>query len=149
MPTVRQKRRSGNTGWGLYRLDVATDLRSALMVSIRGRFAFALVCIERSASLLAVQSPALNELLETLWDFTSSMDLGQWESEVLARVTPMLAAIDGANAQEDALSTLPAPLRRQLYDAVEEVGRGNLYGGVVGVSEATLNGTWSPNMRSA
>lgn len=77
-----------------------------------------------------------------LWTFCESPDLGVWEREALDRLSPFLAAIDGLREGDgDRLSELPPPIPRMLYDAIEEVARGNLYSAVVGSSEATPGGT--------
>lgn len=73
--------------------------------------------------------------------FTSTSDLGEWEERVVDRVTPLLDAVEGrGRVDSDSLVGLPEPLRRMLYHVIEDVGRGNLFGGVQGRSEVTLLG---------
>jgi hypothetical protein len=49
-------------------------------VSIIGRFAFGVICLEKLCQEWKVKSQQINELIEFLWTFTSSHGLDTWES---------------------------------------------------------------------
>lgn len=51
-------------------------------ISIIGRFAFGLTCLERTCQAWQVKSKQMNELIEFLWTFTSSHELDTWEGHI-------------------------------------------------------------------
>lgn len=52
-------------------------------ISIRGRMAYGLLCIEKAQRAFAVHSKSINTLLGDLWKFTSMKRLDEWEQEIL------------------------------------------------------------------
>ena len=95
-------------------------------ISIRGRMAFSIVCLEAVAWKFKLN---LEGLLELLWAFTTSERLDEWEADVLQLVDYEAA---GSYAQRFAFEHLGEPTASLIGDLIEEVvevGRGNLYGG--------------------
>lgn len=110
-------------------------------ISIRGRMAYALVCLEEAIHLLGLRDASLDEVLRRLWTFTSETDLSSWEESVMDMMWPTIALLDGHPVtDDDPLAEVPTELKTLLYLTVENVGRGNLYSAVVGPSVETLDG---------
>ena len=102
-------------------------------VSIRGRMAFGVTCLEGVCTALRVESKAVQELIEVLWRFTESETLGTWEGDIRAALPDKEGDVDGY-AEKFGLTHLDNAKQRfvtELIDTVIGVGRGNLYGGFI------------------
>ncbi len=114
------------------------------LVSITGRMAYAITCLE-----IIIRDRKLNQtdfqpLLNALWNFTSNPDLSDWEELIMLFIP---------NSQfRDKEQDFSIPQTLLLYqalpqallaciDEIIEVGRGNLYAGVRTHSPATLEST--------
>lgn len=60
--------------------DVLIELRKT---SIRGRMAFGITCLELACQAFTLDTPKLQQLINHLWSFTSSLDFSQWEEDLL------------------------------------------------------------------
>jgi hypothetical protein len=107
------------------------DLRRGLeSVSIRGRMAFAVDSVQAWVDQDGFDGPALRSLLELMVEFCSSADLGDWDRKCIeAAASSMIREETGSPSLVEAVDA-----------AIEDVGRGDLFGGVIGVSLTTLNG---------
>ena len=54
-------------------------------ISIRGRFAFGLTCLEKIIGHYQIQDEYLNTIIEEFWRFTNSKQWGQYEAYFLTR----------------------------------------------------------------
>jgi hypothetical protein len=114
---------------------LAEQLKS---VSITGRMAYAITCLE-----IIIRDENLNQaefqpLLDILWNFTSNPDLSDWE-ELIMPFIPDSEILDQEYDYKPYQN-----LSRELLaiiDEIIEVGRGNLYAGVITHSPATLEST--------
>ena len=100
--------------------------------------AFALRCIESECNRLCVFDDELVEILDLLWLFVESKQLGEWEDKTRGcdSLMALVDEIDGM-APRTGQAAWPEHLRRMVYDAYE-LGYDELYGGISGVSEGTL-----------
>lgn len=107
-------------------------------ISITGRMAYAITCLEISIRAEKLNQEDFQPLLDTLWSFTSTPDLGEWEELIM----PFIPDLKAANHDFDyePYQSLSEPLLTCI-DEIIEVGRGNLYAGVVTHSPATLEST--------
>jgi ABC-type molybdate transport system substrate-binding protein len=103
-------------------------------VSIRGRMAYAAACIEAAIAELWQASSTTNECVRVLWEFCAAEDLSEWERTAMDVIG---SALDNGTIAEE---TGSAVAQEAIEAAFEDVGRGNLYAGVVGRSDATLKG---------
>ncbi|MBX0289527.1 hypothetical protein K3G63_03710 [Hymenobacter sp. HSC-4F20] len=117
------------------------------MVSITGRVAYCASCLETVFAIKQLHESELEALLACLWDFTSNPDLSNWEEHIV-EFLPEVVAEDSdrelnllcqqqAENLKKIYASLPASLLRCIDSAIE-VGRGNLYAGIVDHSEYTL-----------
>lgn len=129
--------------------DSVSDLEKQLRtVSIRGRVAYGTVCLE-TILMSATDVTQFTPLLACLWEFTSSTDLSEWEEKIMDFYSESvldntreikslsLESSQRLRANYAALSTS----QLTCIDEAIEIGRGNLYAGVVGHSAATLAST--------
>jgi hypothetical protein len=130
--------------------DALSDLERQLQtVSIRGRVAYGATCLESILTSAATDVAEFAPLFACLWKFTSSPDLSEWEEKIMDFYSE--SVLDNS---EEINSPPPENLQRlrasytalstsQLacIDEAIEIGRGNLYAGVVGHSAATLAST--------
>ncbi|WP_345225298.1 hypothetical protein [Hymenobacter koreensis] len=126
-------------------------------VSIRGRVAFCIVCLEIAIHNLKFSSPASRHLLAKLWDYVSSCQLDIWHEE-MAEYLPS-SIIETERFQEEDFDDLSEynfgqlrnwyqTLPKGVVDMIEcifVVGTVNLYGEITGYSTETLK----PTMRVA
>ncbi|MBJ6145336.1 hypothetical protein [Hymenobacter sp. BT559] len=130
--------------------DAISNLERQLqVVSIRGRVAYGATCLETTLTSAATDTAQFMPLLACLWEFTSSMDLSEWEEKIMDFYSE--SVLD--NSEEiNSLSLESSQRLRANYAALStsqlacideaiEIGRGNLYGGIVGHSAATLAST--------
>ncbi|GAA4506313.1 hypothetical protein GCM10023172_35430 [Hymenobacter ginsengisoli] len=108
------------------------------LVSITGRMAYAITCLE-----IIIRDEKLNEvefqpLLDALWDFTSNPDLSDWEELIMPFIPD--SEIPGQKYDYKPYQHLSQELLACI-DEIIEVGRGNLYAGVRTHSPATLEST--------
>lgn len=112
--------------------------------------AFGVTCLTRALTHFSRHDePWARQLIEELWVFISSSDLSCWEQNVLAHLMKTEPESNQKRAQTATAAalhhwyaTLP-PALVDLIDEVVEIGRGNLYAGVVGCSPETLESTMS------
>jgi hypothetical protein len=106
-------------------------------ISIRGRFAFGVSCLQTACKVWDVTSDPLDSLFEQLWKFTNSDRLDIWIDETLSMLPEF-----GWNPNEHStmyakafnLTNLDERRQRILATLIEEVvniGSGNLFGGFV------------------
>lgn len=137
--------------WGVTsQPDAVSALERQLQtVSILGRVAYGATCLEVMLTSVATDVADFAPLFVCLWEFTSSSDLSEWEekimdfySEAVLNNPEEINGLPPANssrlrASYAALSTS----QLACIDEAIEIGRGNLYAGVVGYSAATLAST--------
>ncbi|MET4105917.1 hypothetical protein [Hymenobacter sp. UYP22] len=121
-------------------------------VSITGRMAYCISCLESALASEQLHGPELENLLAHLWEFTSSTDLGDWEERIMdflpevildsSQKQPAFLTVEAAKQLKKIYSVL-SPSLLQCIDDIIEVGRGNLYAGTVGHSQNTLAPTMS------
>jgi hypothetical protein len=108
-------------------------------ISIRGRVAFGITCLEKLLNKWGVENNKITELLHVLWTFTSSTALDIWERDILS----VLPEDDSVESIHFGFGSLTEEQREDLSDLIYyviEIGRGNLYGGYVSdfTSEPTI-----------
>ncbi|MCR5890035.1 hypothetical protein LRS06_20110 [Hymenobacter sp. J193] len=119
-------------------------------VSITGRMAYCITCLENIFASEQLHEPELETLLMCLWDFTSNPDLSEWEERIMDFLPEIVLdgspkelvclSVEAANRLKIIYQQLPQSLLRCIDDIIE-VGRGNLYAGTVGRSQQTLTPT--------
>jgi hypothetical protein len=104
-------------------------------VSIRGRMAFGVTCLESVCTALRIESKAMQDLIEVLWRFTESKMLGEWEGDICAALPAREGDVEAYTTHFGLRHLNDAQQRfvTGLIDTVIEVGRGNLYAGFVSV----------------
>lgn len=107
-------------------------------VSITGRMAYAITCLEIIIRVEKLNQVAFQPLLDALWDFTSNPDLGVWEERIMPFIPD--AEILNQEYEYEVYQSLPQALLTCI-DEIIEVGRGNLYAGVRTHSPETLEST--------
>lgn len=119
---------------------VPSHIQEALKsVSIIGRMAMATSCLEQVVIQLQLTSPRIIELLDLLWRYVETDDLGEWDEQL----TKMLNDIQWQNIGKNVLvahsefAHLPKFVLRMIDETIE-VGGANLYTGVDGYSLYTL-----------
>lgn len=128
-------------------------------ISIRGRMALAARCFDDACAHFGLDDPEMRALSDCFWSFTSTMDMGAWETSIpdgapqtdeLMKVTSDPSITHGPSwktAPDSISETPPAYLRMPFGLAVmvvlmyDEIGRGNLYSGVQDGSRGTWNAT--------
>ncbi|NMM50903.1 hypothetical protein [Marinigracilibium pacificum] len=123
-------------------------------ISIRGRFAFGMVCIEQFIKENQLNNNLLNEIIDVLWEFTSSNELDIWEEKinylipehVLSHHTKFISSFDKYLNNKDfkEIYKLYKSLDKTfliMIKKVLEIGTGNLYGGTGKFSKWTLDPT--------
>lgn len=108
-------------------------------ISIRGRVAFGITCLEKLLNKWGVKNHKITELLHVLWTFTSSTSLDIWERDILS----ILPEDDNDESTHFGFDSLTSEQKEDLSDLIYyviEIGRGNLYGGYVSdfTSEPTI-----------
>ena len=81
--------------------------------------AFTLRCIESECLRLCVSGSELEELLDLLWRFVESKQLGEWEDKTRGCdcLTALVDEIDGMRPRIGESASWPEHLRRMVYDA--------------------------------
>lgn len=128
-------------------------------ISIRGRMALGARCFDDACAHFGLDAPEIRALSDWFWSFTDARDLGVWEAsdpsgitdaQELMMVTTDPAVTHGPSWAQvpDAASQVPAALMRMPLGLVvmgvliyDEIGRGNLYSGVVDHSPHTWEAT--------
>lgn len=117
-------------------------------VSITGRVAYCICCLETAFVAGNIDLTGIQPLLSCLWDFTSNPDLSNWEAKAVDFYSDSIfeeqTETQLAPAQIQRLKAAYFSLSPELLACIDEaieVGRGNLYGGVVSHSECTLAST--------
>lgn len=107
-------------------------------ISIRGRLAFGMTCLEKLVTYFNADHPLLRTVVfPKIWEFTSTDDLGEWE-ESINNVDPICVLDDST---ESDLKTLYKKLPKDLVSTIEDViciGTLNMYGGTGTNSPSTL-----------
>ncbi len=123
-------------------------------ISIRGRFAFGIKCLEQYISESTIESAWIDKLLATLWEFTTSERLDMWDEKIkdldpwnILDTHPDNKASDYKSLTEnefhelkDFYNSLDQDFIDMIGNAIE-IGTGNLYGGTGKFSNETLQPT--------
>lgn len=123
-------------------------------ISITGRLAFAIKCLEQYIKEQKLESTWLDRLIDVLWDFTTSEDLGKWDKKI-SNLDPnniidthpdnKASDYDFLTASEfNELKTYYAGISEALsllIDLTMDIGTSNLYGGTGEYSKYTLEST--------
>jgi hypothetical protein len=100
-------------------------------ISIRGRVAFAITCLERVCDHLRFRNERIHGLIRFLWTYVCSQRLDLWEQEV-ANTYPFDDTLDVC-AKWYGYDHLPPEqqvlLWQLILETVENIALGNLYGG--------------------
>lgn len=111
-------------------VDIQNSIKS---ISIRGRTAMAIICLENVINKTQMMSPKLTELLDIIWQFVEADDLGEWDEQIYRWHN-----LEGDLLENSEFTLLPEFILEMISET-EEVAGGNLYGGVVGYSSFTFN----------
>jgi hypothetical protein len=107
-------------------------------ISIRGRLAFGMTCLEKLVSNLNSDHPLLQTIVfPKIWEFTSTDDLGAWEQKI-NDVDPV--CVLDAKADSD-LKKLYNKLSKDIVSTITdviEIGTANIYGSTGVNSPMTL-----------
>ncbi|WP_409446088.1 hypothetical protein [Mariniflexile rhizosphaerae] len=123
-------------------------------ISIRGRFAFGMKCLEQYAIENELSDKCINKIFDSLWEFTSSDELDIWEEKISDINPKYILNINPENIETE----FPTITLDEYYEIKEfykssdkhfvsmvseiiEIGVGNLYGGTDDYSSWTLNPT--------
>ncbi len=124
-------------------------------ISINGRMALGVICLERFVKLKELHNnEEVLELLELLWEFTSSNTLDKWEEKIKEYQPCCIEETYKEKKYEDyefltkekikkyyKLYKESSPDLEEMVESVIEIGCGNLYGGTGEYSKWTLNPT--------
>ncbi len=123
-------------------------------ISITGRLAFAIKCLEQYIKEQQLESTWLDRLIELLWDFTTSEDLGKWDKKIsdldpnnIIDKHPDNKASDYDSLTEAEFNELKkyytgiSDALSLLIDLTIDIGTSNLYGGTGEYSKYTLEST--------
>ena len=107
-------------------------------ISIRGRLAFGMTCLEKLVSSLNLDHPLLQTIVfPKIWEFTSTDDVGEWEQRI-NDVDPLCVLDDKADSDLKTLyNKLPKDIVATISDVIE-IGTANIYGGTGDNSPMTL-----------
>ena len=115
-----------------------SELIIAKQLTMRGRMAYALACLESLAAKLNFSSPEYRELLALLWEFTETNNYRAWNLKLTASKWKYVRAMGFWTVNHENRSK-PAPNREQFSDAPEAliailglcaaIGEAHLYGG--------------------
>jgi hypothetical protein len=114
---------------------IQKDLKS---VSISGRMAMAVTCFEHIVKTMNLSSSAIDDLIDTFWQFVETNDLSEWEATVLDKTANICDYIERSTPlpPDSEFRHLP-PFLLQMVSDIVDLGRGNLYGAVVDYSQET------------
>src|SRR5687768_15520281 len=103
-------------------------------ISIRGRLAYGVTCLEKALEQFNIKNDLIEkEVLPVIWEFTKSTDLAKWE-ESINKIDP-LNEVSGP--LKDLYGQLPSFIPEMISNVIE-IGAGNLYGGTGEYSLSTL-----------
>jgi hypothetical protein len=107
-------------------------------ISIRGRLAYGMTCLEKLVINLNADNPLLQTIVfPKIWEFTSTEDMGEWEQNI-RDVDPVCVLDDTADSDLKALyNNLPNDIVSTIEDVIE-IGIANIYGGTGDNSPMTL-----------
>lgn len=107
-------------------------------ISIRGRLAFGMTCLEKLVIALESDHPLLQtNVFPKIWEFTSSDDLSEWE-ENINEIDPVCVLDDEVNTKlKELYNNLPKDIVSTIGDVIS-IGTENLYGGTNNNSPSTL-----------
>jgi hypothetical protein len=120
-------------------------------ISIRGRFAFGIMCIEEYLLENKIENPCIEKLLMHLWEFTESENLDIWDERISDLNPNNILEVDYEKFPND-FPTINASEYRELKKIYEnlnadliklisetiEIGISNLYGGTGEYSKYSL-----------
>lgn len=100
-------------------------------ISIIGRFAFGVTCLERICEEWQIKSQQMNELIDILWTFTSTKNVSDWWEFQVSEIRD-IADNTNETPAKFGFEFLPKDKQETLTEIIEEViwiGAENLYGG--------------------
>lgn len=112
-------------------------------ISIRGRVAYGAACLEVLYDALYLNDPEIRSVIDYYWSYTSAIGLDDWEENLPQISQEAVATLKDYNDFPEYVEVSPLYLRWPIsvimvIALLSDVGRSNLYGGVVGHSELTL-----------
>lgn len=107
-------------------------------ISITGRFAFGVTCLERLCEEWQVKNQKMNELIELMWTFTSSDDLSVWDRHIYEVLPDYKYEVPTKLGYEFLHKDRKKILTDVILEVVE-IGMANSYGGFE--SEYTMRPT--------
>jgi hypothetical protein len=97
------------------------------LISITGRFAFGVTCLEQICHEWQVNTDKINELIELLWSFTLSNDLSIWEKQI-NEILPVYINEIPIKFGFEFLDKSKQEILSEIILEVIEIGGANLYG---------------------
>lgn len=128
------------------------DVSQLLHVSMRGRVAYAIICLEEAILQLAQEPDEWAWLLRRLWTYTSARRLDDWQDEAVEVTSNVILHYEQYPDKsfdyltEAEVSTLRVlyeasdPTLSRLVDLVYEIGTLELFGGLEGGAPESLQG---------
>ena len=110
-------------------MDIDYQIEMLKKISIRGRFAFGMTCLEQYAKENELSDELSNRIFDNLWEFTTTNKLDVWEEKISNSHD---IEIFCNSSDKDFVS---------MIKKVIEIGTGNLYGGTDQYSSWTLEPT--------
>jgi hypothetical protein len=108
-------------------------------ISIRGRLAYGVSCLENALLHFNIQNDLLEkEVLPRIWSFASSSDLTAWDDSV-KEIDPVCILDNNSPGSrlQKLYRSLPTIIIEMISDVIE-IGAGNLYGGTTGYSPFSM-----------
>lgn len=135
----------------MYSIDIENKIKST---SIRGRFAFAVFCIEQYLYENNLENECSKTLLKVLWEFTNTDEMDLWD-ENISDLLPMNVLDDSpSNVYTDYPSLTEEEFNKfkkfylkldssfiEIINETIGIGQGNLYGGTGDYSKVTFEKT--------
>ena len=123
-------------------------------ISITGRFAFGVTCLEHYIKEQTLESKWLDRIINVLWEFTTSKDVTDWNKRI-SELDPNNILDKNPNnkaSHYDSLTELEFNELKKYYrglpkdlllliDLVIDIGTSNLYGATGDYSKSTLEST--------
>jgi hypothetical protein len=107
-------------------------------ISIRGRLAFGMACLERMVSVMKYDNELFHStIFPAIWEFCSTEDFGDWEQQI-REVDPACVL---ENTIETPLKKLYGTLPKELQSTISnviETGTANIYGSTGSYSPLSL-----------
>ena len=123
-------------------------------ISITGRLAFGIKCLEQYVNENKLENKWIDRLIDTLWEFTTSEDLGEWDKKIsdlepnnILDTHPNNNAEDYESLTESEFNNLKDFYQNSsedfiyLADTIIDIGTTNLYGATGSYSKNTLEST--------